>query len=743
MEVYGQLEVAGLQRLTSNPAGANLFIGRMWFRTDTNKFHVYDGSSILEFADLTSAQTFQQKTLAGATISDFLQFTQQGSTPALPAAGSNRIYFKNDGTAYTLDSAGNELPLGSGSGGSKNYFEDSDSKVDSTVGNWLTDDGAGSPSGGLTLALTAVAGELLEGNNSLKISKDAADRNGHFVKVLSKTIDPSDRGRPNYGSFEFRPLTGYVSSDLVWEVYDVTNATVLYSGVASDLELLNSRGRFNWVTYLAEDTEQVEFRLKVDNTNTNAFDVVVDEFTFGPVAILNAPIVTEWQEYSLVIGGSGGTPPTPNPDYQQANWRRVGDSMEITFNYLQSVAGASGAGTSYTFSLPPGYQMDAAKWYPGFGNGTQGSCGTAIVQSTSRGVQEGWIQPLNSTQFIIYTGDAVDNHAIMGAAYNPFGDATIRISFRAVVPIVGWGAGAVLSGNELSQQTMRASIYLSGDQAINNANQNVVLFDTVDFDKFGLFSAVDNGFKIQKDGDHKVTVKVNVSGLTADEQFIGRILKNGIEIDRVVDRSPNGDVPIRMTRTFPFVKGDIITAALDSGGDTSYTARGGISDSVLQIEFEQDNTLLGVIKNEEYLETVIASSTTTSLANTETDVTGSELEIPAGLWDIGYDLDGVTRNIGGVNNTQFGSIMVTDSLNNRIEGMESLTGGVLAPNAEINSNSSKQKRIYIPDTITLKIRIASLDAAATGTFGIRASGNVTGSLPGDDSVSRFWARRVK
>ena len=220
----------------------------------------------------------------------------------------SRIYPKTDGVFYTLAPDGTELPLGSGSGGSKNYFEDADAKIDSNVGGWATDDGAGSASGGLSLALTNVAGELLEGANSLKLTKDAADRNGHFIKVTSKTIDPSDRGRPNYGSFAFRPLAGYVGDDLIWEVYDVTNAAVLYSGVSSDLVLANSKGRFTWITFLEDTTEQVEFRLRVNNTNTNAFDVVVDEFAFGPATFLSAPIVTEWQEYSPVVSSTGAAP---------------------------------------------------------------------------------------------------------------------------------------------------------------------------------------------------------------------------------------------------------------------------------------------------------------------------------------------------------------------------------------------------------------------------------------------------
>jgi len=722
MEVYGQLLTAGLERRTSNPTGANLFIGRMWFRTDTNKFHVYDGTVVLEFADLTSAQTFQQKTLAGATISDFLQFTQQGSTPANPGAGSNRIYFKTDGTPYTLDSNGNELPLGAGGGGSKNYFEDTDAKIDSTVGNWLTDDGAGSPSGGLTLSLTAVAGELLAGANSLKIVKDAANRDGHFVKVLSKTIDPSDRGRPNYGSFEFRPGTGYVSSDLIWEVYDVTNAAVLYSGASSDLEFLNARGRFTWVTYLAETTEQVEFRLKVNNTNTNAFEVFADEFSFGPLGQFLGLPASEWEQFTATFNNTGGW--TIGQNCQK---RRIGDMMHVKLS-LQFTGSGSGA-SLFSFNIPDGLTL----------KGSSLAAGPYMIfdfnDNNGHLTSFGQFSAGNAISFV--------NPGITGSltANNLVNTSYIRAEF--FIPISEWDTTNIVNTNQFSQQTMRASIYRSADQAIGDANQNTVAFNTVDFDKFGMFSVADNGIKILKDGPHKVTAKIIISGLSGDEQFIARILKNGSQIDRVVDRSPNSDLPIYFDRTFEFVRNDIITIAVDSSVDTNYTVRGGIADSFLQVSLEGENTFLGVVKNEEYLETLISSSTTTTLANTETDVVGSELPIGEGTWDIGYDIDHVTRNLTASNNTQFGSIMVTDDLDNRIPSLESLTGGVMPPNAEVNASSSKQKRITLTAPTTLKIRIASLNAAASGTFGVRASGNVTGSLPGDDSVSRFWARRVK
>lgn len=62
------------------------------------------------------------KTLTNPQMCAAVVFCQLACTPASPACGDLKLYAKNDGLMYILDSCGTETPVGSGSGGSLDYF---------------------------------------------------------------------------------------------------------------------------------------------------------------------------------------------------------------------------------------------------------------------------------------------------------------------------------------------------------------------------------------------------------------------------------------------------------------------------------------------------------------------------------------------------------------------------------------------------------------------------------------------
>ena len=109
MKVFGQLEKAQIEQLSADPAGVELVTGRVWYNTTDSVYRGYDGSVVTEFADLATAQTFQNKTLDDALVSNHMEFTHLGATPAAPAAGFGRLYQKTDGNFYYINNTGGEV----------------------------------------------------------------------------------------------------------------------------------------------------------------------------------------------------------------------------------------------------------------------------------------------------------------------------------------------------------------------------------------------------------------------------------------------------------------------------------------------------------------------------------------------------------------------------------------------------------------------------------------------------------
>jgi hypothetical protein len=101
---------------------------------------------------------------------------------------------------------------------------------------------------------------------------------------------------------------------------------------------------------------QMRLGLHVASTSTSAMDIVFDDVTVEPGLPTYGTIATDWQSYTLNIGSTAGSSPTKGTIVRdEAKWRRVGDSMEIEYNYSQSTAGSDAGVTGhYLWPLPSG-----------------------------------------------------------------------------------------------------------------------------------------------------------------------------------------------------------------------------------------------------------------------------------------------------------------------------------------------------------------------------------------------------
>ena len=192
------------------------------------------------------------------------------------------------------------------------------------------------------------------------------------------------------------------------------------------------------------------------NTGTSAINMA--NITYGRATNLTQAFqATDWIAYTLAVGA-----PTTAPTYgtivsNQAMWRRVGDTMEIQWNFQQSSAGTSGSGV-YLFPLPSGYTIDTTKatLATTLGSSSTGALtaggntvghGTILTTVTSDTASELTTDLViyNSTNLAMNHITATGTHKSEVGSNDPgWANSMMYVSFFARVPITGWtstGAG--------------------------------------------------------------------------------------------------------------------------------------------------------------------------------------------------------------------------------------------------------------------------------------------------------------
>jgi hypothetical protein len=161
---------------------------------------------------------------------------------------------------------------------------------------------------------------------------------------------------------------------------------------------------------------------------------------------------TAWTTYSLPVTGTSGNPTLGTGGATLAQWRRVGDSMDIIYSHYQTGAGAAGTNTLYLFGLPTSATANTSKTIipgilpthnsVGFG-GTMLGSGTASI--TSLGNTNGFNctdNPFlyNSTNICLIgaAGAAFQGYPVGSSNATNFGASNVFITFRANVVISGW-----------------------------------------------------------------------------------------------------------------------------------------------------------------------------------------------------------------------------------------------------------------------------------------------------------------
>jgi hypothetical protein len=244
----------------------------------------------------------------------------------------------------------------------------------------------------------------------------------------------------------------------------------------------------------------------------------------------------------------------------------------------------------------------------------------------------------------------------------------------------------------------------------------------------------------------------SVSSSSNNRTAIARVYVGSTEaarIDRFVYQVSAANFPVVLAgaATVEVTKGDVVTVRVSKDSDISnFTLNGIASECWTEFEMKPDYTVLGAVRNNEYIRVEIASGTSTVSANTYTDILGLSLDVTPGTWEIGYSALCFMDKIGGFNATRFGNLFVRDGSNNVFSESGSTMGAAFGTIGgfvnRLHSQLSQSFQINVTETTTLKLS-SRCNAANTDTVMTVLGSNYTGGFTNPDATTAMWARRVK
>jgi hypothetical protein len=294
------------------------------------------------------------QTTASAAFDALSPLAGKGSLLTRTVGGHTSLSVGTDGNVLVADSSQSSGLKWSQISGVKNYIANGAAESNTTTG-WAVyvDAAASSPTDGTgllspaTITWSASPGTPLRGSYSFVLTKGGTtSRRGEGVSY-DFTIDEADKAKPLSVSFDYKVFSGtYASGDMTVYLYDVTNSQVIQP---SGYSILNVSGSAVQKAEFQTNSNSTSYRLIFHIASTSAVDYQMqfDNVVVGPTVTASGSPVTDWQSFTMAItDASNVSVKSASPASQDAKWKRVGDSMLVSFSYAHGgTAGTAGTGS--------------------------------------------------------------------------------------------------------------------------------------------------------------------------------------------------------------------------------------------------------------------------------------------------------------------------------------------------------------------------------------------------------------
>jgi hypothetical protein len=377
---------------------------------------------------------------------------QEIATPANPSAGFDKLYTKSDGILYKLNSSGNEVPVGSGTGSGEINAVLNPSAATNTTG-WtaatnytVAKDTGNSPLSPVTgtsfsLTTTALSSESSTSGIYYSIGTMPSGLLNKKLKVEFYVTSPASSA----GTWK---VSVYAGSTRLSLTTDVSGSTTVPAGFT---------GKF--VAYF-DATNATAYSVNFTQTaRTSANTMYVTNVIVGPGIQPQGAVVGEWQSYTPTLTNLG------TATFTTSTWkyRRVGTDIEISGYFLVNAAG-SGAG-NITIPLPLGTTINTSVISQGSG-ADRGVHGYGQWKVSGSGYNLAAPIYLNTSAFEVFAedGSGVGN-VITGANLL----ATNELWLTVRLPIAEWaGSGTVQLAQNDVEYAWNSTATITTDQTDSN-----------------------------------------------------------------------------------------------------------------------------------------------------------------------------------------------------------------------------------------------------------------------------------